>query len=331
MKTHTATAVAGDVPLVPDSGLVLVDKSPGMTSHDVVARIRRLAGTRRVGHAGTLDPMATGVLVIGIEKATRLLGHLTLTEKDYSATIRLGQATLTDDAEGEVLAAPEGARPGSSVTEAELLAGLSALTGEISQVPPKVSAIKVKGQRAYHLTRSGAAPELQARTVTVWRLDLLAVRPAGNYLDIDVFVTCSSGTYIRAIARDLGAALGTGGHLTALRRTRVGPYSIEAARTLEQLAVEFELIPLAQAAAAAFPSMLLSADQARLMSHGVRLRAPVPGAGIPVVSDLEAEVAASGDADVPGQPIAAFGPDGELVALVAEREAELQPLAVFVP
>jgi tRNA pseudouridine55 synthase len=324
---------------VPDSGLVLVDKSPGMTSHDVVARIRKIAGTRRVGHAGTLDPMATGVLVIGIEKATRLLGHLSLTEKDYSATIRLGQATVTDDAEGEVVAPSSPGRAASSVTEAELRAGLLALTGEISQVPPKISAIKVKGQRAYHLTRSGAAPELKARTVTVWRLELLAVRPAGDLLDIDVDVTCSSGTYIRAIARDLGAALGTGGHLTALRRTRVGPYLIESARTLDQLAEQFELIPLAKAAAAAFPSMRLSADQARLVSHGVRLRAgqvesamgsaaPLAGAGL---GDSEAEVAASGDADVPGQPIAAFGPDGDLVALVAEREAEFQPLAVFVP
>ena len=335
MTTYATTAVAGDVPLVPESGLVLVDKSPGMTSHDVVARIRKLAGTRRVGHAGTLDPMATGVLVIGIEKATRLLGHLSLTEKDYSATIRLGESTVTDDAEGEVLPASPGARPASSVSSAELAAALSALTGEISQVPPKISAIKVNGQRAYHLTRSGAAPELKARTVTVWRLDLLDVRQAGSLLDIDVFVTCSSGTYIRAIARDLGAALGTGGHLTALRRTRVGPYRIEAARTLDQLASRFELVPLAKAAAAAFPSMRLDADQARLVSHGARLRmeptmaGPVPSGA--AASGVEAEVAASGDADVPGQPIAAFGPDGELVALVAEREAELQPLAVFAP
>jgi tRNA pseudouridine55 synthase len=328
---------------VPGSGLVLVDKSPGMTSHDVVARIRKLAGTKKVGHAGTLDPMATGVLVIGIEKATRLLGHLSLTEKDYSATIRLGQATVTDDAEGEVLAPPGGARLASSVTDSELRDGLLALTGEISQVPPKVSAIKVDGKRAYHLTRSGAAPELKARPVTVWRLELLEVRRVGDLVDLDVFVTCSSGTYIRAIARDLGVALGTGGHLTALRRTRVGPYRIEAARTLEQLAGRFELVPLARAAAAAFPSMQLSADQARLMSHGVRLRVPEVSVGAEVpgesgaglagsgLGESEAEVAASGDADVPGQPIAAFGPDGELVALVAEREAELRPLAVFVP
>jgi tRNA pseudouridine55 synthase len=338
MTTYATNAMAGDVPLVPDSGLVLVDKSPGMTSHDVVARIRKIAGTRRVGHAGTLDPMATGVLVIGIEKATRLLGHLSLTEKDYSATIRLGQATVTDDAEGEALVPSPGARLASAVSDAELRAGLLALTGEISQVPPKISAIKVKGQRAYHLTRSGAAPELKARTVTVWQLELLDVRRIGDFVDIDIDVTCSSGTYIRAIARDLGASLGTGGHLAALRRTRVGPYRIEATRTLDQLAEQFELTPLARAAAAAFPSMQLSADQARLLSHGVRLRVPgqlepVTASGGPglALGDAEAEVAASGDADVPGQPIAAFGPDGELVALVTEREAELHPLAVFVP
>jgi tRNA pseudouridine55 synthase len=376
MTTHAAATRPGDVPLVPESGLVLVSKSPGMTSHDVVARIRKLAGTRRVGHAGTLDPMATGVLVVGIEKATRLLGYLTLTEKDYTATIRLGQATLTDDAEGEVLPAAAGARRAATIGEPELRSALEALTGEISQIPPKISAIKVKGQRAYHLTRSGAAPELRARTVTVWRLDLLAVRQSGDLLDIDVEVTCSSGTYVRAIARDLGDALGTGGHLTALRRTRVGPYRIEAARTLEQLADHFELIPLAKAAAAAFPSMHLDSRQARLIAHGARLSMPghpdaaapasapghpdaaaqpegdredpeswpsrpaddvvtgepAPFAGLTsLMNDSEAEVAASGDADVPGQPIAAFGPDGALIALVAERDAQLQPLAVFVP
>jgi|SRR5580658_1780342 tRNA pseudouridine55 synthase len=333
MTIYAETMQPQDVPLVSESGLLLVAKSPGMTSHDVVARIRRLTGTRRVGHAGTLDPMATGVLVIGIGKATRLLGYLSLTDKDYSGTIRLGQSTLTDDAEGKVLPPALGSRPASAVSEPELRAALARLTGEISQVPPMVSAIKVKGQRAYHQTRSGAVPELSARTVTVWRLEPLAIRPAGDLLDIDVEVTCSSGTYIRAIARDLGAALGTGGHLTALRRTRVGPYRIEASRTLDQLAESFELIPLAKAAAAAFPSIQLTQAQAWLISHGARL--PLPGhpdAG-PALDhgDFEAEVAASGDADVPGQPIAAFGPDGELIALVAERDLELRPLAVFVP
>src|ERR1700678_1260873 len=208
-------------------GLVIVDKPGGMTSHDVVARIRRLAGTRRVGHAGTLDPMATGVLVIGGEKATRLLGYLTLTEKTYAATIRLGASTSTDDAEGE----PTGGSPATDIVPGALDAEIAELTGQILQVPPGVSAIKVNGQRAYKLTRAGAAPELAARPVTVYEFAVGAVRPAGEFLDLDARVRCSSGTYIRALARDLGAALGTGGHLTALRRTPVGGYGLGGART----------------------------------------------------------------------------------------------------
>jgi len=213
------------------SGLVIVDKPGGMTSHDVVARIRRLAGTRRVGHAGTLDPMATGILVIGIEKATRLLGHLMLTEKTYHATIRLGQATSTDDAEGE----ETGGSSAAGVTGEALDAEVARLTGPILQVPPGVSAIKVNGQRAYKLTRAGAAPELAARPVTVHEFTVTATRRDGDLLDVDAVVRCSSGTYIRALARDLGAALGTGGHLTALRRTAVGPYTLAQAHTLGEL------------------------------------------------------------------------------------------------
>ncbi len=296
-----------------ESGLVIVDKSGGMTSHDVVARIRHLAGTRRVGHAGTLDPMATGVLLIGVEKATRLLGHLALAEKEYAATIRLGQSTITDDAEGEVIpAAAAPARPAAGIGEPELQAALADLTGEIQQVPPKISAIKIKGKRAYHLTRSGASPELAPRTVTVARLDLLATRPADDFLDLDVTVTCSSGTYIRAIARDLGVALGTGGHLTALRRTKVGPYEVATARTLDQLAENFEFTPLAVAAEAAFPSLRLTAEQARLVSHGVRLRACAADA-------------------VDARTVAAFDPDHNLIALLTARDDEMQPLVVFVP
>ncbi|MGI9008853.1 MAG: tRNA pseudouridine(55) synthase TruB [Streptosporangiaceae bacterium] len=298
-----------------EPGLVIVAKPGGMTSHDVVARVRRLAGTRRVGHAGTLDPMATGVLVIGVEKATRLLGHLALTEKDYAATIRLGQARLTDDAEGELLPPPDGGQvPVSEISPERLRAALAAFTGEISQVPPRISAIKVGGERAYRLTRSGATPALAARTVTVSRLDLVDCRPGGTgLLDADVLVTCSSGTYIRAIARDLGDLLGTGGHLTALRRTRVGPYSIGSARTLDELAATFEYIPLGQAAAAAFASLSLSADQATVVSHGGWLPASVLDGG------------------AAGGPVAAFGPDGTLLALLADRGGELRPLAVFVP
>jgi tRNA pseudouridine55 synthase len=284
------------------SGLVIVDKPAGMTSHDVVARIRRLAGTPKVGHAGTLDPMATGVLVVGVEKATRLLGYLTLTQKEYAATIRLGQSTSTDDAEGEIT----GTAPAVGVSAEALEKAVSALTGEILQVPPAVSAIKVDGQRAYKLTRAGTAPELKARPVTVYEFTVADVRPDGDMLDLDATVRCSSGTYVRALARDLGQALGTGGHLTRLRRTRVGGYRAEDARTLEQLAERFEVLPLAQAAAAAFPRRELTADEARRLAHGGRL-------------------AASG-AD---EPTAAYAPDGTLIALVTDESGQARPLVVF--
>ena len=240
-----------------------------MTSHDVVARVRRLAGTKKVGHAGTLDPMATGVLVVGVEKATRLLGYLALTEKEYAATIRLGQSTSTDDAEGEITGTASAADV-SAETLHEVVAGL---VGEILQVPPVVSAIKVGGQRAYKLTRAGAAPELAARPVTVCEFTVTALRREGGMIDVDATVRCSSGTYIRALARDLGAALGTGGHLTRLRRTRVGEYGVQDARTLEQLADRFEVLPLAQAASAAFPRRNLSAEEARRLANGGRLAA----------------------------------------------------------
>jgi tRNA pseudouridine55 synthase len=291
------------------SGLIIVDKPGGMTSHDVVARIRKLAGTRRVGHAGTLDPMATGVLVVGVEKATRLLGYLTLTEKEYTATIRLGQSTSTDDAEG----APAGGAPAGGISRAALDAGIADLTGEIMQVPPGVSAIRVDGKRAYKLTREGAAPELSARPVTVYEFTVTDVRQAGDFLDVDATVRCSSGTYIRALARDLGAALGTGGHLTALRRTAVGPYRLSQAQTLDILSERTEVTPLAEAAAAAFPRLDLTADDARRMAHGARI--PAPGS-VPVVA-------------TPQTPIAAFAPDGALVALVTTDFGNLRTLAVF--
>jgi tRNA pseudouridine55 synthase len=286
-------------------GLVIVDKPGGMTSHDVVARIRRLAGTRKVGHAGTLDPMATGVLVVGVEKATRLLGHLALTEKQYDATIRLGVSTSTDDAEGEVT----GTASAAGVSAQALGQAIRGLTGGIVQVPPSVSAIKVGGQRAYRLTRAGAAPELQARPVTVYEFTVTATRPAGDQLDVDATVRCSSGTYIRALARDLGAVLGTGGHLTRLRRTRVGGYGLDAAKTLDELAGTFEVIPLAEAAAAAFPRRDLSADEARRLAHGARL---------PAAPGRTAE-----------HPTAAYAPDGSLVALLSEQDGQARPLVVF--
>jgi tRNA pseudouridine55 synthase len=295
------------------SGLVIVDKPQGLTSHDVVARIRRLAGTRRVGHAGTLDPMATGVLVIGVEKATRLLGHLALGEKEYWATIRLGQATDTDDAEGQVIAETSAA----GVSEASLEAAVTALTGEIEQVPPGYSAIKVSGKRAYRLAREGVVPELAARNVTVTDFTVLAVRRDGDLVDVDVTVTCSSGTYIRALARDVGRALGVGGHLTALRRTRVGPYEIETAATLDQLSASFTVKPLAEAARVAFRPVDLTEDQARAVAHGVRV----------AIEDLDWP---GGTLETAG-PVAAFAPDGSLIALLTEQDGQARPLAVFVP
>ena len=306
----------------PASGLVIVDKPGGMTSHDVVARVRRLAGTRKVGHAGTLDPMATGVLVVGVEKATRLLGYLTLTEKEYDATIRLGLSSSTDDAEGEIT----GGATAASVSAETLAAAVAGLTGEIEQVPPAVSAIKVDGQRAYRLTRAGAAPELKSRPVTVYEFTVTAVRRDGQLLDVDATVRCSSGTYIRALARDLGAALGTGGHLTRLRRTRVGGYRIEDARTLEQLAGRFEVLPLAQAAAAAFPSRTLTEDEARRLAHGGRLTASTAS-----TARIATSPASSATAAVPAAPAttAAYAPDGTLIALVAEESGQARPLVVF--
>lgn len=215
-------------------GLLIVDKPGGPTSHDMVSRARKLLRTKKVGHAGTLDPMATGVLVLGVERATKLLGLLTLTTKAYSATIRLGRSTTTDDAEGEVLATAAAGH----VTDDAIAAGVAALTGPIEQVPATVSAIKVDGERAYARYRAGEEVRLAARPVTVSRFDVLARRdlPEEGLVDLDVEVECSSGTYIRALARDLGAALGVGGHLTALRRTRVGPFTLEHARTLDELA-----------------------------------------------------------------------------------------------
>jgi tRNA pseudouridine55 synthase len=317
-----------------------------MTSHDVVARVRRLAGTRRVGHAGTLDPMATGVLIVGVEKATRLLGHLSLTAKEYAATIRLGQSTTTDDAEGD----PTGGACAAGVSPEALGSQVARLTGEIMQIPPGVSAIKVGGQRAYKLTRAGAAPELAARRVTVYEFVVADVRHAGEFLDLDATIRCSSGTYIRALARDLGAALGTGGHLTALRRTSVGPYTIAQARTLDHLSERFVVTPLAEAAAAAFPRVDLTASDARRLSQGARITAPSPLTASPADSAPASSMADSASASTAAvaassaaarrpsptcssgadeTPLAAFAPDGTLVALVIERAGRLVSLAVF--
>ncbi|MEU9402652.1 tRNA pseudouridine(55) synthase TruB [Streptomyces sp. SID4985] len=294
----------------PPDGLVIVDKPSGFTSHDVVAKMRGIARTRRIGHAGTLDPMATGVLVLGVERATKLLGHLALTEKEYLGTIRLGQNTVTDDAEGEITSSADA----SQVTRDAIDAGVAKLTGEIMQVPSKVSAIKIDGVRSYKRAREGEEFEIPARPVTVSSFAVYDVRDAvaedgTPVLDLVVSVVCSSGTYIRALARDLGADLGVGGHLTALRRTRVGPYKIDSARTLDQLQAELTMMPVAEAATAAFPRWNVDAKRARLLRNGVRLEMPDVYAG--------------------AGPVAVFDPEGTFLALVEAYKGKAKSLAVF--
>ncbi|HET9379944.1 MAG TPA: tRNA pseudouridine(55) synthase TruB [Streptomyces sp.] len=291
-------------------GLVIVDKPSGFTSHDVVAKMRGIAKTRRVGHAGTLDPMATGVLVLGVERATKLLGHLALTEKEYLGTIRLGQTTVTDDAEGDITASADA----SGITRDAVDAGVAKLTGDIMQVPSKVSAIKINGVRSYKRARDGEDFDIPARPVTVSSFAVYDVREAvaedgTPVLDLVVSVVCSSGTYIRALARDLGAGLGVGGHLTALRRTRVGPYRLDAARTLDQLQQELTVMPVAEAASAAFRRWDVDLRRAKLLLNGVRLDMPDEYAG-------------------PG-PVAVFGPDGHFLALVEAQRGKAKSLAVF--
>jgi len=278
--SRTATEVA--------PGVVVVDKPGGITSHDVVARVRRLAGTRKVGHAGTLDPMATGVLVLGLNRATRLLGHLTLTDKRYTATVRLGATTTTDDAEGEVVET----RPTDGLSEADVRSALRSFLGEIDQVPSSVSAIKVAGKRAYARVREGEAVDLPSRRVTVHAVDVTAL----DLPSLEIDVRCSSGTYIRAIARDLGSALGVGGHLTALRRTAVGPFTLEQARTLEELADDFSVTPIAEAARAVFPAVHLDDCQADDVRVGRRIDVELTGLS------------------------ALFAPGGEFLALYQEGE-----------
>ena len=256
-----------------EPGIVLVDKPAGMTSHDVVGRCRRIFSTRRVGHAGTLDPMATGVLVIGVERATKILGLLAGASKSYAATIRLGQSTSTEDAEGELLQSVSA----EHVTTEDIAAAMAALRGDIKQVPSAVSAIKVDGRRAYRLVREGHTVELEPRPVRIDRFELLAVRRHGRLVDFDVEVDCSSGTYIRALARDLGAALGVGGHLTALRRTRVGRFGLDQASTLDELAEQPRLtLTLDEACLLVFPRRDLTADEAEATGHG----RPLAAAGI---------------------------------------------------
>ncbi|MDT0220687.1 tRNA pseudouridine(55) synthase TruB [Gordonia sp. AC31] len=266
---------------IENAGLLVVDKPAGMTSHDVVSRCRKIFNTRRVGHAGTLDPMATGVLVVGIERATKLLGLLSLTTKSYTATIRLGASTTTDDREGEIL----GTADASGVLDADITAAMADLTGDIQQVPAKVSAIKVDGRRAHALVRTGADFDLAPRPVTVSRFELLDARRDAACVDLDVAVDCSSGTYIRSLARDLGAALGVGGHLTELRRTAVGPFTLDHARTLDDVRDEPRVsLDIDEAVKISFPRRDIDDDEAESISQG-RWLEPIGRKEIYVVVD----------------------------------------------
>jgi len=304
---------------VADDGIVVVDKPSGITSHQVVAQVRKLSGTRKVGHAGTLDPMATGVVVIGLNRATRLLGYLQTADKSYEATIRLGASTSTDDAEGDVVSAAD-ADAVAALTPEGIESAVAGFRGQISQVPSKVSAIKVEGKRAYARVRAGEEVALKARLVMVDRYDITDVRPAASEpvghggivcldcIDVDVTVDCSSGTYIRALARDLGTDLGVGGHLTMLRRTRVGMFGIESARSLDTLAEKFEFTPIGEVAAATFARYDATTEQA------VAIRAGRPLSGLPLGEGLSAM----------------FAPDGMFLALYERHGPVHKPAAVFV-
>jgi tRNA pseudouridine55 synthase len=280
-------------------GVLLVDKPGGMTSHDVVARARKALGTRKIGHAGTLDPMATGLLILGVESATRLLTFIVGLDKTYEATIRLGATTDTDDADGQI----ETVTDAGALDPAAVTAAIADLTGEISQVPSRVSAIKVAGRRAYDLVRAGEEVELAAREVTVSRFQVLDTRRVDGYLDLDVVVDCSSGTYIRALARDLGAALGVGGHLTALRRTRIGPFGVEAAVSIDDLGTTPLRAP-AEVGTAVLGAFPVSADEARDLRHGKRL--------LGAAARLERV------------PAAAVDPAGALVGVVERRGEDVK-------
>jgi tRNA pseudouridine55 synthase len=283
-------------------GLLIVDKPAGWTSHDVVAKCRGLCQTRKGGHAGTLDPMATGVLVLGVGRATRLLGHLALTDKAYEATIRLGQSTVTDDAEGDTVSETDA----SHIDTSMIMAATATLTGEIEQVPSSVSAVKVGGRRAYKRVRAGEDVELPTRRVLVSEFAVDAVRRTACHVDVDVRVECSTGTYVRALARDLGAALEVGGHLTALRRTRVGPFTLDRARTLAQLEQALDIVSLDEAAAASFPVYVADEDEIPLVRNGRALPADLGVVDSPVAVLTEA-----------GQFLALYSQAGQLAKAVA--------------
>jgi tRNA pseudouridine55 synthase len=292
-------------------GLLLVDKAGGMTSHDVVARARRVLSVRKVGHAGTLDPMATGLLVLGVGAATRLLGYVGGHDKTYEATIRLGQSTVTDDREGDVLTTASTA----DLRDEAIRAALAAQTGPLQQVPSAVSAVKVDGRRSYDRVRAGEVVELAARSVTVHALEVHRIeRPAPDLVDVDVTVTCTAGTYIRAIARDAGAALGVGGHLSALRRTTSGPFTVDRAAPVEEAGAALlaggssGFLGLTEAATLVFPTRSVTDEEARALTYGQR----IPATGAPGLH-------------------AAVDPEGRLYALVEDAGSSARVTVGFPP
>lgn len=285
------------------AGIVLVDKEGGWTSHDLVAKARGIFNTRRVGHAGTLDPMATGLVILGVGGATRLLGYVSDAGKSYQATILLGRTTNTDDADGEVITeASKEAIDG--IDEAAITSGISALTGTIMQRPSNFSAIKVNGVRSYARARAGEDFELAAREISVEQFSILEFRRNIDSIELDVDVTCSSGTYIRALARDLGESLGVGGHLTALRRTSIGGFKLEEAVNIDQIADR--RIPLGEAAERILSTRRVDLDEQILLRNGRAIFA-VGKVGV----------------------YAALSSGGDLVALLQEEGERAKPIAVF--
>ena len=286
-------------------GLVLIDKPTSWTSHDVVAKVRKAVGTKKVGHAGTLDPLATGLLVLGIESGTKLLTFLVGADKTYEATIRLGQQTISDDSESEVIAS---ASPDeiAKLSDEDIKREIAKLTGVIMQTPSSVSAIKIDGKRAYDLVRAGEQVELKAREVTIYRFEMLSVARVSGFLDVQVKVECSSGTYIRALARDIGASLGVGGHITALRRTKVGHFDVTEANSIEELG-ELRLTELATAAKQLFPVIQLTDSEVTDLIHGKRI---------------------SGKSEVAGLA-AGLSMSGKLVAVLESVKTDLKSVVVF--
>ena len=328
-------------PMAASDGLLVVDKPAGWTSHDVVARVRRLAATRKVGHAGTLDPMATGVLVLGIGRATRLLGHLALADKAYTATVRLGETTVTDDALGDVLERREAGSFGAD----EIAAVLDGFRGHIQQVPSSVSAVKIRGRRAYQRVRAGEEVTIPPRSVVISRLAVDRVARSGSGLDVDITVECSSGTYVRALARDIGEALHVGGHLTRLRRTRVGTVSIVQAARLDDLVPGdpggLPIIGLDEVASAHFTSYVVADTDVMRVRNGRPLDAVLPtgsalGTAATAVSHPEGNTHTHAESDAangvrPAPPVAMLAADGTFLALYAQRGAQATAVAVFRP